>query len=124
MHRTRSVPPRPHRHVSPHYYTYTHADTSANTHVQEPEQYASSRRRTFGRSTISIWLTTGEFSRAANLVCRMNRRTCVYNYVCICMCKYIYIQGVWKFFAVPKCEGRLAQIKKESPILFCDIRNN
>jgi len=33
----------------------------------------------------------------------------------------VYIQGVWKFFAVPKCEGRLAQIKKEGLLLFCDI---
>jgi len=34
------------------------------------------------------------------------------------------IQGARKIFAVPKCESKLAQIKKEGPILFCDIRNN
>jgi len=37
---------------------------------------------------------------------------------------YFFIQGGREILTVSKCEGRLAQIKKEATILFCDIRNN
>jgi len=36
----------------------------------------------------------------------------------------IYIQGVMEILAHAKEGGRLAQIKKEGLVLFCDMRNN
>jgi len=40
----------------------------------------------------------------------------------ICILELMYIYRVSDNFAHPKWEGKLAQIKKESPLLFCDLR--